>query len=115
MRQPKKKSTGSTKKAKAKVKPKSKGKNKAASDPLKMTWQEIYKEVPQRYIGSFRNMVMQAELNGELSPLARKFPNNPLVLLVKEYLKTKKPSLIKKAVYAATGTDKNAYLILMKS
>lgn len=92
--------------------------NKATSlNPFTASWQELARTVPSRDWQGFKELVLRADIRGELGPawVVKKYPDHPLVLNVKRFLETGHRRAINKALKAVAGTDKNYQLLLMKS
>ncbi len=79
-----------------------------------MTWQELSETVPQGRWRDFVEIVTMAEVARTLSPKAARYKNHPIVLLIEDFLASKRV-YCHKAVYAVAGTDKKARLLLDKS
>lgn len=86
-------------------------------NPLTASWKELAATVPQKDWYGFRDLVNYADVKRELKPerLVERYPNHPVVLVVKRFVETGNRRLINKALKAVAGTDKNYLLRLMKS
>lgn len=96
---------------------KSRRKKKPISNPHAASWEELAHIVPKKDWYAFKDLVLGADVGGELKPesLVKKYPDHPVVLLVKRFVETGDRRAINKALKAVAGTDKNHLLLLMKS
>ena len=96
---------------------KSRRRKSGGIQPFTASWQELAGTVPRNDWHGFKELVLYADIRGELAPawLVKKYPDHPVVLNVKRFLETGNRRAINKALKAVAGTDKNYQLLLMKA
>ena len=78
-------------------------------------WAALHQTIPRKSWHAFKDFVLEADIGGTLGPIAEKYPKNPIVLLVEDYLENGNRRKMTLALKAVAGRDERYELYLMKA
>ena len=80
----------------------------------KMDWKQLSDSIPYNKRRKFVEMLLMAEFQKKLHPVGEKYPDNPVVLIIKDFIRTGASRYLNIAYKAIAGTNKNASLLIWK-